>query len=73
MFKVKEERCGECLFSKDKVVSNERRKDILSDCARNDSHFNCHKEEGVCCRGFFDTSSSNMIRISGRLGMIEFV
>ena len=73
MFKVKVERCKECLFSKDKIVSDSRRKEILSDCERNDSHFICHKDKDVCCRGFFDSSSTNLIRAVGRLGMIEFV
>lgn len=77
MFKVKKERCNECLFSKNKIVSDERRLELLSDCITNDSHFICHKAsidgEDICCRGFYDSSSSNLIRISGRLNMIEFV
>lgn len=77
MFKVKKEKCNECLFSKDKIVSGQRRSELLSDIARNDSHFVCHKSsiEGgeVCCKGFYDTGSSNLIRISQRLRMIEFV
>jgi hypothetical protein len=77
MFKVKKECCDQCLFSKDAIVSNERRKDILKDCRSNDSHFVCHKAtiEGkdTCCKGFYESQTSNMIRISQRLSMIEFV
>ena len=77
MFKVEKECCGQCLFGKDKIVSNKRRKDILNDCRKNDSHFICHKAtiEGkdVCCKGFYDSQTSNMIRISQRLGMVKFV
>ena len=73
MFKVKKEKCDRCLFSPDKIVSNERRLGILSDCKNNDSHFICHKEDDVCCRGFYETGSTNMIRISQRMGWIEEV
>ena len=77
-FKVMENKCNQCLFSKNKIVSNERRKDILEECKRNDGHFICHKatiagDEDVCCRGFYDTQSTNLIRIAERLDMIEFV
>jgi len=73
VFKVCETKCDQCLFSKDKIVSNARMKEVLAECRSNDSHFICHKTEDTCCRGFFDTRTSQMIRIAGRLNMIEFV
>lgn len=73
MFKVKEEKCDQCLFSPDKIVSNERRREILSDCKKNDTHFNCHKEDDVCCRGFYEATDTNLIRISQRMGWVEEV
>ena len=77
MFKVKKERCNECLYSDNKIVSNARRKDLLRDINKNDSHFICHKAtaEGkeICCKGFYESATSNLIRISQRLGMVEFV
>jgi len=77
MFKVKGQRCNECLFSKNAIVSDERRKDILNDCRKDDNHFICHKAtiEGkeICCRGFYDTQTSQMIRIAQRLNVVEFV
>lgn len=77
MFKVKKECCGQCLFSKDKIVSNQRKKEILNDCRKNDNHFTCHKAtiegDDICCKGFYESQSSNMIRISQRLGMVQFV
>ena len=76
-FKVKKECCGQCLFSKDKIVSNQRRKSILNDCRKSDNHFTCHKatieNKDICCKGFYDSQTSNMIRISQRLNMVEFV
>jgi len=77
MFKVKKECCNQCLFSKDRIVSGERMKEILSDCRKNDTHFICHKAsiegENNCCRGFYDKQSSSMIRIAQRLNCVEFV
>lgn len=73
MFKVMKERCDQCLFSKDKIVSDARRKQVLAECKRNDSHFICHKTGDCCCRGFYDTQTSQMIQIAGRLNAIKFV
>ena len=77
MFKVKKECCGQCLFSKNKIVSDKRKDGILSDCAKNQNHFICHKatieNQDICCKGFYDTQTSNMIRIAQRLGAVEFV
>lgn len=77
MLKVIKKCCGQCLFSKNKIVSDERKADLLSDIESNDSHFICHKatikNKEVVCRGFYENKTSNMIRISQRLGMVEFV
>lgn len=77
MFKVKKECCNQCLFSKDKIVSNKRRQEILNSCRTGDHYFICHKatieKQDICCRSFFDTQTSNLIRISERLNAIEFV
>lgn len=80
MFKVMEKRCDECLFSKLKLVSNERRKDIIQGCLENDSHLICHKssikDQGtVCCRGFYETFKNRITicQLGDRLGVTEFV
>lgn len=77
MIEVKKECCNQCLFSKDKIVSNERRKYILNGCRKSDTHFICHKAtiEGkdICCKGFYDNQTSNLIRISQRMNMVKFV
>lgn len=50
---------------------------ILKGCKKKDTHFICHKAtiagEEVVCKGFFDTQTSQMIRIAGRLNMIKEV
>jgi len=77
MFKVKKECCNQCLFSKDKIVSAKRKHQILSDCRQNDTHFICHKAtidgDDICCNGFYKSQTTNMIRISQRMGWIELV
>jgi len=77
MLQVLKKRCPECLFSENKIVSDARRADIIKQCLRKDSHFVCHRStmqggEAVC-RGFYDSFSTNLIRVMGRLGGIEFI
>lgn len=78
MFRVCAERCDQCLFSKDKIVSDERRKQLLEDCQKKDKHFTCHKFNDVCCRGFFDAQLTSAVQLAYRfdkMGMkvIEFI
>jgi len=74
MFKVKKEKCDQCLFTENRIVSKKRASQIIRDCKKNDTHFICHKSSidnnEVCCRGSFDSMSTNLIRIAGRLNMI---
>lgn len=77
--RVYKECCKNCLLSPDAIVGAKRRRDIIQDCAQNQTHFICHKAtiEGkdICCKTYFDTLGhlSQMVRIAGRLGMIEYV
>lgn len=77
MLKICENQCNECLFSKNRVVSKSRMIEIINACRKKDTHFMCHKGtisgEEIVCRGFYDSQTSQMIRIAGRLNMIEFV
>lgn len=77
VFKVMAEQCDQCLFSKSKIVSDLRRNQLLRDCAKKDAHFICHKATEVgqeaCCRVFFDTRSTNLMRIARRLGAVEYL
>ena len=76
-FQVCEKPCDQCLFSKDRIVSAARVREILKDCKQQDTHFVCHKASiagrEVCCRTFYDTKTSNLIRIMQRLNGIRFV
>lgn len=81
-FQVAKKRCDQCLLSSAKIVSDERRADLLQTCATEDRHFVCHKfsiaegpDSQVCCRGFYDQdpAATNLMRIAGRLSAVEFV
>lgn len=78
MFKVMAERCDQCLFSDQKIVSDRRRKEVLQTCLRKDCHFVCHKAtilgQDACCRGFYDLpQGTNLIRVMERIGCVQFV
>lgn len=79
MFKVFKEPCKNCLLSPDAIVSPDRRKEILQECAKEQKHFTCHKAtmkgEDVCCRTFYDKMGhiSQSIRMAERLRVVEFV
>lgn len=77
-FKVMSERCSECLYGANKIVSDSRRREIIRKTARTDSFFVCHKasikKQTVCCRGDWDShGGGQMGRIAGRLNAVEFV
>jgi hypothetical protein len=77
-FEVMAERCAQCLYGPDKIVSDRRRKEILREINRKDCHFICHKASiagrDVCCRGDWDQRAGGQLgRIMGRLGAVEFV
>lgn len=79
MFEVTKERCGECLFSPNKIVSDKRRAQVLRECKREDRHFICHKatlqDREVCCAGFHEAFPhvGNLHRIAGRMGWVKLV
>jgi hypothetical protein len=76
---VLEKRCNECLFSKNKIVSDKRRDDLLEGCKRRGSHFVCHKASNVkleaVCRGFYDSPEhpTRLIHVARVLRAVRFV
>jgi hypothetical protein len=79
MMKVYKECCKNCLLSPDRIVSPERAKEIISGCKREQTSFQCHKAtmrgEDILCKNFYDQFGhfSQMVRISERLNMVQFV
>lgn len=78
MFTVMKERCGECLYGPNKIVSNARRREILQEVHARDGYFVCHKASLVgktaCCHGNWESHGGGQLgRIAGRLGAVQFV
>lgn len=75
MYQVMREACDQCLMSPNKIVSNERRTQILRDTAQRDCPFYCHKAqiagELVVCRGHHNAQPSQLGRIAERLQCVE--
>lgn len=79
-FKVASRACGQCLFGPNKIVSDERKDEVLEECENEDTYFVCHKStirdpnEGMCCRGFYEAhpGTGQMLRIAERLGAVVF-
>lgn len=76
---VMNQQCNECLFSKNKVVSDERRHEIIKECLKSGKYFICHKAtikgQDVCCRAYWDKFKDefNLGRIVQRCGGPTFV
>jgi len=80
-FKVAKTSCKQCLFSKNKIVSDDRKQEVL-DSIDDGSHFTCHLAsrcgQDVCCRGFYDRNLNLKVRLAKLLeysnpGFVEFV
>lgn len=58
MLKICDKKCDQCLFSKNKIVSEKRKKEILKGCVDKDQFFECHKGtiKGTVqvCAGYFE-------------------
>ena len=78
LYRIMAEKCNECLFTEGRIVSARRMKEIVTNARKKDSFFVCHKasikDQTVVCRGYYDSQPpSQLERIAGRLGMVEFI
>lgn len=79
ILRVMEKRCDECLYSMRKIVSDERRDEVLVHCERTETHFVCHKGSlagvDVMCRGHWDLTKNATLRnrLAQHLGVVRFV
>ena len=71
--KVCSQQCDQCLFSKTKIVSEARKRQILQECAAADDYFTCHKTDDAVCAGFYKRFDSQTIQVAQRLDVVEFV
>jgi len=75
-FQVYKKPCKNCLFTKDRIVSKERKEEIVEECIKENTHFICHKSTKICCSSFHKkypglSISERIAHISG--GKIEYV
>lgn len=75
--KVCARQCNQCLFSKNKIVSNKRRVQLLESCEKEDTHFICHKGTiagiNLVCRGFYENKTTRYLEMMKSIGRMEFV
>ncbi len=78
-FQVAHERCNQCLFTRQKIVSNKRRKQIIQEALRKDTFFVCHKAtiigHHICCRSFYDIYRNDVLitRLAQLFNIVEFI
>ncbi len=76
---VYETPCKNCLFSDNKIVSDQRKEEILKTCTEEQTHFTCHKAtmqgKDVCCNRFYHTQGhvSKKIQLLNWLNAVQFV
>lgn len=66
VLRVMTKRCNECLYSNNRIISDERASALLAHCAETESHFICHKASSsgvdVMCRGHWDETKNETLR-----------
>lgn len=77
VLEVMEKRCNQCLFSKNKIVSDKRKEEILRDASAKDTYFTCHKaslvNRNVVCKGFNDEVGTLATRLAALYGFVKRV
>ncbi len=75
---VQKRMCNQCLFSKNKIVSDERKTELLADCKDNNNHFQCHKAtiagKHATCHAFYKQCTNSAISdMMEAAGLVDFV
>lgn len=69
--------CDECLFSKNKLVSDQRAGEILEQCEEERTHFICHKGtlagKNIVCNGFYREKTTPYLELMKATGKIELI
>lgn len=66
------QKCGQCLTTRNRIVSGERAAAIVRDCRKTQTHFFCHKapsEKCVHCRGVHEIVESRAYKMAAALGI----
>lgn len=73
MMQIASKQCDQCLFSKNKIVSDSRKEELVADLIKRDKFFECHKGtlagKHVVCAGYFKRygESQQSIQVAQRL------
>lgn len=75
---VQKRMCNQCLFSRNKIVSDERKAEILADCESDNNHFECHKatiagKKGTCHAFYKQRTNPALSALLESIGEVEFV
>lgn len=78
--KVYKTACDQCLFSSNKIVSDNRKAEVLAEIKSKQTFFVCHKSsiedpaEGIMCRGFYEANktTSLLILLGHAAGVVVF-
>lgn len=77
IIKVCEKPCDQCLFSDKKIVSDERKEEIITELEANEGWFECHKgtinEDRHMCYGWYIRYKDiiGILKIANRMGMLK--
>lgn len=77
--KICNQACDQCLFTDNRIVSDERANQIIEQCLIGDKYFECHKGtikgERIICRSFWNRHKKDVLSLRMALvfGMYEFV
>ncbi|GEM_PF-1353944 len=75
--KVCSKSCDQCLFTKNKIVPEKRKQEILNECEREQTHFICHKGsitgDNIVCSGFYRNKTTPYLELMKETGRIDFV
>lgn len=75
--KVYKKPCKNCLYSKNKIVSNERKAQLLKGCKEENTFFVCHvssiENGNVCCHNFYKKEMQSEVEKANLEILVSFV
>lgn len=75
---VCEKMCDQCLFTKNKIVDDDRKAELVRQIERSGTYFVCHKgslagNHQLCCKGFYDNHRTLAIALAQHLDRVKFI
>ena len=77
--KIMARRCNQCLYGKNKIVSDASRRDIIRKCDMKDVSFLCHKGtlagQDIDCQGYHQATNGGgkVARFAAWLGVVQWI